>query len=161
VIHRKAAGPQLAASLADLVDERNWRIAVAESLTCGRILSTLGAAPNAANWLAGGVVAYRAEIKYRLLGVAPGPVISQTCAEQMASGVARLMRAHVSIAVTGCGGPDPEEGQAPGTVFIAASVRGQTTHENFHFKGTPAAVLESTTNEALKLLGSAIREFQI
>ena len=143
--------------IAHAVRERQWRVAVAESLTCGRILSTLGAGPDASKWLAGGVVAYVPGIKFRLLGVDAGPVITATCARQMASGVAALLRTEVSVAVTGCGGPDPEEGEPPGTVFIAASVQKIIVVERaFEFEGPPDQVLDATTHHALNLLHDAV-----
>ena len=146
----------LISRFAHAVHERSWQVSVAESLTCGRILSTPGAGPDAATWLAGGVVAYLPEIKFRLLGVDPGPVITATCARQMATGVAALMRTDVALAVTGCGGPDPEEGQPPGTVFIAASVQGLVVERAFEFDGPPDQVLEATTRHALNLLHDAV-----
>jgi nicotinamide-nucleotide amidase len=138
--------------IAHAVRERQWQVAVAESLTCGQILSTLGAGPDAATWLAGGVVAYRPGIKFRLLGVNPGPVITPTCARQMATGVAALMRADAAVGVTGCGGPDPEEGQPPGTVFIAAAAGDLVVERAFEIEGTPDLVLQATTRHALHLL---------
>jgi nicotinamide-nucleotide amidase len=144
--------------IANLLKTRGWQVAVAESLTCGRILSTLGAGPDAATWLAGGIVAYRPEIKFALLEVSRGPVITAACAREMASGVAERMRSQVSVAVTGCGGPDPEEGRAPGTVFIATSVQGRVAHHGYTFGGGPEAVLESTVHQALERLHAALAD---
>jgi len=144
--------------IAHAVQERQWQVAVAESLTCGRILSTLGAGPDAATWLAGGVVAYRPGIKFRLLDVNPGPVITPACARQMATGVAALMRADVAVGVTGCGGPDPEEGQPPGTVFIAAAAGDLVVEGALEIEGTPDLVLEATTHHALHLLHELVTD---
>jgi nicotinamide-nucleotide amidase len=146
----------LVGRIAHAVHQRQWQVSVAESLTCGRILSTLGAGPDAATWLAGGVVAYLPGIKFRLLGVDPGPVITATCARQMASGVAALMRTEAAVAVTGCGGPDPEEGQPAGAVFIAASVQELVIERAFKFDGPPDRVLDATTHHALNLLHDAV-----
>jgi len=142
--------------IAHAVHEHQWQVSVAESLTCGRILSTLGAGPDAATWLAGGLVAYLSEIKFRLLGVDPGPVITATCARQMTTGVAALMRSEVALGVTGCGGPEPEEGQPPGTVFIAVSVQDLIVERAFEFDGRPDQVLDATTRHALNLLHEAV-----
>src|SRR5699024_8404380 len=43
------------------------RIAVAESLTSGALASALGAAPDAAESFAGGIVAYNSDVKHNLL----------------------------------------------------------------------------------------------
>jgi len=55
-------------------------VAVAESLTSGAIASQLGAAADSSVWFAGGVVAYAAETKFRVLNVDPGPVVNARCA---------------------------------------------------------------------------------
>jgi nicotinamide-nucleotide amidase len=42
----------------------------------------------------------------------------------MATGVCRVLSADVSVAVTGVAGPDPQDGQEPGTVWMATCVDG-------------------------------------
>jgi nicotinamide-nucleotide amidase len=128
------------------------RVAVAESLTCGRVVSALGAGPDAVDWLAGAVVAYAPDVKFDVLGVEPGPVITAACARQLAAGVANLLRADIGIGITGCGGPDPEEGQPPGTVFMATSRCDQIDERTFLFTGPPDRVLDQAVTEALRLL---------
>ena len=130
-------------------------MAVAESLTSGRIASALGAGSDASEWFAGGIVAYASDVKFELLGVEPGPVINPACARQLAQGAAKLLDAHLSIGVTGCGGPNPEEGQPPGTVFIATQFEGAYVNRAFEFDGPPDRVLEQTTRQALVLLDEA------
>lgn len=128
-----------------------FTVAVAESLTCGRLASTLGATPDASVWFLGGVVAYDDEIKFDVLGVERGPVVSRSCAAQMAEGLARLMHADLAISVTGVGGPGHAEGHPPGTVFIGATFGGRTVTEQRHMPGPPESVLEETINRALEL----------
>lgn len=147
---------ELVDSLADAFVASGLRIAVAESLTCGRVASALGAGHDAADWLAGGVVAYSANVKFELLGVEPGPVITAACARQLAEGVSRLLRAEVAVGVTGCGGPEPEEDQPPGTVFIAVGLEGRTLERAYEFDGGPEAVLDQTVASALRLVLEAL-----
>src|SRR5688572_18669120 len=73
--------------------ELELRVAVAESLTSGRIASALGAGSDAAEWFAGGIVAYASDVKFELLDVEPGPVINAACARQLAKGAAKLLDA--------------------------------------------------------------------
>jgi nicotinamide-nucleotide amidase len=143
-------------SLADAFVAKGLRVAVAESLTCGRIASALGAGHDAADWLAGGVVAYAPDVKFELLGVDAGPVITAACARQLAEGVARLLRADAAIGVTGCGGPESEEGQPPGTVFVAVDLEGRTVECAYQFDGGPDAVLDQTVESALRLLAQTL-----
>lgn len=101
-----------------LLAERGLTLAVAESLTGGLVASRVVNVAGASAWFRGGVVAYDEEVKVALLGVAPGPVVSARCAQEMAVGVARALGADVGLSTTGVAGPDPLEGHPPGTVFI-------------------------------------------
>ena len=76
---------ELGERIADLAASAGMTVAVAESLTSGAIASALGASPQAGDWFAGGVVAYSEHVKFDVLGVTPGPVITARCAEQMAA----------------------------------------------------------------------------
>ncbi|NKF34622.1 CinA family protein, partial [Pseudomonas sp. BGM005] len=58
--------------LGEVARERGLRVCVVESLTSGRVASTVGAVEGAGDWFAGGVVAYRPDIKERVLGMTPG-----------------------------------------------------------------------------------------
>ena len=127
-------------------------VAVAESLTSGAIASQLGAAADSSVWFAGGVVAYAAETKFRVLNVDPGPVVNARCAVQMAKGCADLLGADVVVAVTGVGGPDPEEGHRPGTVYVALSSSDGEVVDQHRFEGDPSEVVEHATLAALEML---------
>ena len=69
---------------------------------------------------------------------------------------AQHLRADVSVATTGVGGPDPEEGEPPGTVYIATSVDGQAERTRHEFDGDPAEVIEQTIEAALTQLETAL-----
>ncbi|GAB3613001.1 CinA family protein [Humibacter ginsengisoli] len=144
-----------ASSIARLAQHKALRVACAESLTSGAIASHLGAASSASEWFAGGVVAYSAQLKFDLLGVERGPVVTATAAEQMARGVAKLASADVALAVTGEGGPEPAEDAPVGTVYVA--VWGLGVHEvrEFHFDGGPGDIVHATALQALRMLRAA------
>jgi nicotinamide-nucleotide amidase len=101
---------------------RGLTLAVAESLTGGVAASRLVNVPGASAWFRGGVVSYAPEVKFELLGVPAGPVVSAATAAAMATGVRDLLGADVGLGVTGVAGPDPLEGEPPGTVFLGAVV---------------------------------------
>jgi nicotinamide-nucleotide amidase len=145
-------GDRHAEAIASLAGRNRIRVGVAESLTCGKLAAQLGAAPNASEWLRGSVVAYASGVKFDVLGVTPGPVVTPECARQMAAGAAKVLDADAVVAVTGVGGPDPEEGHPPGTVYVATWVRGTQTCERFQFSGSPDEVLEKTVPKALEAL---------
>jgi nicotinamide-nucleotide amidase len=136
--------------------DRGVSVAVAESLTGGAIAQQLAKAADAGDWFAGGVVAYRNETKYRVLAVPEGPVVSPGCARAMALGVLYLTDADAAVAVTGVGGPGPEEGQAAGTVFLATATREGVHDVALTLGGGPEEVVASTVEHALRHLADAI-----
>lgn len=151
------------AAIVDEARRSGLGIAVAESLTSGLIATRLGAGADSATWFRGGVVAYHAEVKHRLLGVADGPVVTAECAEQMARRTAELLGADAALAVTGVGGPDPEEGEPPGTVYVAVVLAGRLgeAREVCRLELTgddPDRILDETAQAALRLLGSVLRD---
>lgn len=100
------------------VSSRHWTLAVAESLTGGLIASRLVNVPGASTWFRGGVVSYASQVKFDLLGVPEGPVVSHEAARAMAQGVRKLLGADLGLAVTGVAGPEEQDHQPPGTVFV-------------------------------------------
>jgi nicotinamide-nucleotide amidase len=150
-------GDRYAEAIASLAMRSGFRVGVAESLTCGKLSSELGATPNASEWFRGGVVAYASGVKFDVLGVTPGPVVTPSCAREMAAGAAKVLDADATVAVTGVGGPDPQEGEPPGTVYAAAWVRGVHTSRRLQLDGGPEEVLAQTAPRALELLLDAMR----
>jgi nicotinamide-nucleotide amidase len=142
--------------IAALVKEGSHSVACAESLTAGGVASALARGENAAAWFHGAVVAYTSEVKFQVLGVSRGPVVTAACAREMAVGVAKRLGATVSVATTGVGGPDPEEGEPAGTVYIATCLEGRTHVVRREFDGDPAAIIEQTIGAALTQLEAAL-----
>jgi nicotinamide-nucleotide amidase len=101
---------------------RGLTLAVAESLTGGLVAARLVDVPGASNWFRGGVVSYATDVKFSVLGVPEGPVVTSEAAAAMATGVRDLLGAEVGLGVTGVAGPESAEGHAPGTVFFGAVV---------------------------------------
>lgn len=100
-------------------------LALAESLTGGLAAARLVAVPGASGWFRGAVVSYASDVKHRLLGVPEGPVVSEPAAAAMAAGAARVLGADVGVGFTGVAGPEPAEGQPPGTVFVGLAIAGE------------------------------------
>jgi nicotinamide-nucleotide amidase len=133
------------------------RIAAAESLTSGRVSSLLGAGEGAAEWYRGAVVAYDEDVKFRVLGVTPGPVVTDRCAREMAEGVRRLLRADVAIGITGVGGPGPQENCPPGTVYVAVADETGVRSRHACLPGDPEEVIAAAASLALDELIAALR----
>jgi nicotinamide-nucleotide amidase len=150
-----------AMSLVSAISERlvaaKATVAVAESLTGGKIAAQLAAGEGSAEWFCGGVVAYQSEVKFRVLGVDRGPVVTEKAARQLAGGVRDLLGSDFAVAVTGAGGPEPQDGQPVGTVFIAFTGASGELVEEHHFDGDPEEVVAQTTVAALRMLVAGIR----
>lgn len=112
-----------AAELVELLAGRGETLAVAESLTAGLLAATLGGVPGASRVLRGGLVVYATDTKHSLAGVpeevlaTDGPVAAST-ARYLAEGARDRCAASWGLALTGVAGPDPQDGYAPGTVFV-------------------------------------------
>lgn len=143
---------ELAESVARRAEETGLTVATAESLTSGQVAAHLGAASGSSSWFKGGVVAYDDEVKFTVLDVPRGPVVSEDCGTTMAEGARRLLDADVAVALTGVGGPDEQDGLPPGTVYVAVSGAAGGTCRHHRFEGDPKAVVTAATLEALRSL---------
>ena len=132
------------------------RVATAESCTAGRIATRLAEEDGASAFLLGGLVAYHETTKRALLRVTASCIYSEETAAQMADGVCVLTGAEVAVATTGLAGPEPIDGVAPGTVYIAVRVDGSTTATAYHFDGTADEVCGGATTQALVDLAAAL-----
>ncbi|MBK3568787.1 MULTISPECIES: CinA family protein [unclassified Streptomyces] len=99
-------------------------LAVAESLTGGLVAAEITSVPGASKAFRGSVTAYATELKHQLLGVdaallAERGAVDAQVAAQMAAGVRKALGADWGIATTGVAGPEPQDGQPVGTVFVA------------------------------------------
>lgn len=92
-------------------------LGLAESVTGGLVSSRLVSVPGASSWYRGSVVCYDPGVKFRLLSVPEGPVVSEGAALQMARGARSVLGADVGLSLTGVAGPTSDEGNPPGTVF--------------------------------------------
>ena len=132
---------------------RGLTLGLAESLTGGLVSSRLVGVPGASDWFRGSVVSYAGDVKHDVLGVPAGPVVSAAAARAMADGARRVLGADVGLALTGVAGPDAQEDQAPGTVFVGLSRAGSETESlEAHLPGDRDRVRQYATITALDLL---------
>ncbi|MFD5213803.1 CinA family protein [Microbacterium sp. NPDC058345] len=139
--------------LSDLARSRGIRVAVAESLTSGTLAGAVGEGESASEWFAGGITAYMTEVKERVLGLRPGTdPCSAECAEQLARGARELFDVDLAVSTTGVGGPDPQDGHPPGTVYLGWATRSATGHRRLDLDGDPDEVLSATIEAAVRML---------
>ncbi len=136
--------------------ERGLTLAVAESVTGGLIASRLVGVPGASHWFRGGVVSYASEVKFDLLKVPVGPVVSAEAAEAMAIGVRDLLNADVGLSVTGVAGPEEQDGQPAGTVFVGLARGDAVHHAALRLPGDRPRVRAYSAISALDVLRRAL-----
>ena len=136
----------------DLLRERGLSLAVAESITGGLVGARLTAVPGASDVFHGGVVSYASEVKFDLLDVPRGPVVSHDAARAMALGVRERLGADVGIATTGVAGPAEQEGHPPGTVFLGLAHPGAVEALRVRLPGDRRRVREYAAISVLNLL---------
>ncbi|AWT45866.1 MULTISPECIES: CinA family protein [Streptomyces] len=113
-----------ASDVVRLLRVRGETVAVAESLTGGLVAAEITSVPGASQAFRGSVTAYATALKHELLGVDAGLLatrgaVDAQVAAQMAAGVRKALGADWGIATTGVAGPEPQDGQPVGTVFVA------------------------------------------
>lgn len=140
----------------DALRSRGWTIALAESLTGGLIGSRLTAVPGASDVFRGGLVSYASDVKFDLLDVPEGPVVSEEAVTAMAHGAAKLLGADCAIAVTGVAGPDPLDGEDPGTVWMATLVNGEVEATRVKFPFDRERTRQFTTVSVLNNLRTRV-----
>lgn len=146
----------VATRLRESLAARGQTLACAESLTGGAVAAALSAPPGASTVFVGGVVSYATEVKRSLLGVTAALVVSAECAEQMAAGVRDLLGSDWAVSTTGVAGPDLQDGQPVGTVFVGVSGPAGTTSVQLALSGDRARIRADAVAGALAALASAV-----
>jgi nicotinamide-nucleotide amidase len=108
----------------DALRKQGWTLGLAESLTGGLVGARLASVPGASEVFRGSVTSYATDVKRTVLGVTAEKVVSEECVRQMAEGARRVLGADVGLAVTGVAGPDPLDGEPPGTVHFGMALPG-------------------------------------
>lgn len=148
-----------AASLVAELRSRSRTVAAAESLTAGLVTARIADVPGASAVLRGGVTTYATETKATVLGVDAGlldHVVSRAVAEAMAERVRTLLQADLGIATTGVAGPEPLDGQAPGTAWVAVAGPDGVRALLVHHAGDRAAVRSAVADDAIALALAAV-----
>lgn len=136
-------------------------IATAESLTAGMLAARIADVPGASAALRGGLIVYATDLKASLAGVdaellAARGAVDPDVAAGLAAGAAERCGADIGIGCTGVAGPDPQDGQPVGRVFIGVSADGEVRVSAFDFSGSRPEIREQTVDAALVLVAEAI-----
>lgn len=149
----------LSAEIVAALTARHATIAVAESLTGGLLVAELIRTPGASAVVLGGVVAYNTELKHTVLGVdaevlAAHGAVHPDVAAQMAAGVRDALAvagqpAHIGISTTGVAGPDPQDGQPVGTVYLGFAIGSEVRTKQLALSGSRADIRSAVVYESL------------
>jgi competence/damage-inducible protein cinA C-terminal domain len=152
-----------AAVLIEELRRRSCTVATAESLTAGLVSATLATISGASAVLLGGVIAYSAALKHRLLGVdhdvleTHGTVHAEV-ARQMVKGAQQRLGADLGLATTGVAGPGAVGPHPPGTGFIALALpTDETKVRPFTLTGTRNEIRSKVVAEILTWATDEIR----
>lgn len=156
-------GRELEAVVGDLLRERRWHVALAESCSGGLATSRLTDIPGSSDYVERSVVAYSNRSKIELLGVdealiAQHGAVSEPVAAAMATGIRDRARAEVGVGITGVAGPGGGTEQKPvGTVCIAVAGRASRVR-TFRFPGGREMVKALSANTAIDMLRRLLLE---
>jgi len=99
-------------------------------------------------------VAYHPEVKRSILAVPEAMlphVVTAEVAQAMALGARDALGVDLALATTGVAGPDPLDGQSPGTVWIGSALGAGEPRADYHlFGGTRADVRAAAVHAALQ-----------
>ena len=119
----------LSSELGELLKERNYMLATAESCTGGNISATITAVPGSSEYYKGSIIAYSNEVKMNLLQVKEQTLIkhgavSEETVREMVKGAMKSLNTDCAVATSGIAGPSGGTPDKPvGTVWIAAGSR--------------------------------------
>ncbi len=135
-----------------LLRERGWSLGLAESVTGGLVAGRITAVAGASDVFRGGVVSYASEVKFALLGVPQGPVVSEAAAAAMAVGAQRVLGSHVALALTGVAGPTEQDGMPVGTLCVGIAIGDQVHARTLRMPGQRDQMRQMSVISALDLL---------
>ncbi|WP_047790631.1 competence/damage-inducible protein A [Tenacibaculum mesophilum] len=145
-----------------LLKKHGKTVATAESLTGGKIASTIVSVPGASSYFMGGFVTYTAALKEQLLNVSKEvidkyTVVSKEVALAMAKGCLEKLQTDYAIAVTGNAGPTTDHNdKSVGLVYIGIATKSGIDVYEFNFGEPREKVINRTVTKSLELLQAAI-----
>lgn len=141
-----------------MLRERSLSLGLAESVTGGLVAARLTGIAGASDVLRGSIVSYASEVKYDLLDVTPGPVVSESAAIEMAVGARRVLGSDVALALTGVAGPTEQDGKPVGTLCIGVAIGEQRFSTTTRLPGQREQMRQMSVITALDFLRRRVAE---
>lgn len=162
IITGHESGVTIEEHIGNLLKSSNKTLCTAESMTGGKIASTIVSVPGSSAYFNGGVIAYSSKIKQELLGVSPETikkhsVVSSEVVQEMAISARKTTKSDYAIAVSGNAGPTSDNtSSAVGVVFIAVASDKGVVVEEFNFGHPREKVINRSVNKSLQMLQQEI-----
>lgn len=145
-------------AVGDLLRQKGFTIATAESCTGGHVAHKLTSPAGSSEYFMGSVVAYHNHVKIRQLEISPEDLarhgaVSEQVVCQMAANVRRLLQTDIGIATSGIAGPGGGSADKPvGTVWIAYADAEKTVAKKIFYDKERLLNIEYTTYSVLNLV---------
>jgi nicotinamide-nucleotide amidase len=125
-----------------------------ESMTGGLLSYAMASEPGFGDVFKGGITSYDRSVKFELLRVPHGPVVSAPAARQMARTGRKLLGSDYCISITGVAGPEPQDGMPIGTVFmaIAGPIANRVASCRLEIDGQPEQIQKRACTAAARIL---------
>ncbi len=144
--------------LIDILMQKQYKIASAESCTGGLFASTIISHPNTSSIIDLSIVTYANEAKIKYVNVNPETiekfgVVSEQVAGEMAIGICEASGANVGVSFSGIAGPTGATATKPvGMVCIGFCINGNLFTYTNHFKGDRTDVRNQSVEFAINTL---------
>ena len=150
--------------IANILVDKKWTMATAESCTGGLVSATLTDFSGSSAWFSGAIVAYSNEVKMSLLKVPEATIkehgaVSEQTVRAMAEGVCKAIGTDIGLSISGVAGPTGGSPEKPvGTVWMGWHVNGATYSKKFLFSGDRMSVKQQSLQKILEQLLEILKQ---
>jgi PncC family amidohydrolase len=144
--------------IGDLLRNKEWTLAIAESCTGGLVCDRITDVSGSSDYFMGGMVTYSNESKAKHLGIPLNYIkrygaVSTQVAKKMAQGVRRTFNTTFGLSTTGVAGPTGGTKRSPvGRVFIGLATGRKVWVKKLDLKGSRREIKKKATAKGLEFL---------
>lgn len=145
----------LAAQLGEILQQKCWILATAESCTGGMLTEAVTSIAGSSAWFDRGFITYSNQAKVDMLGVLETTLeshgaVSEQAASEMVLGAFQKSDASIAISITGIAGPSGGTDQKPvGMVCFGFAFNKQVITNTQYFSGNREQIRQAATQHAL------------
>lgn len=142
----------------------DYKIAFAESVTGGALVSNFVLNPSASNLLSYSVVTYSIDAKHQHLGIPMmlfdiHGVVSNVIAIEMARNIRTIAKSDIGVGITGNAGPTAQENAQVGEIWVAIDYLGEVFSYHMQMKkASRAEVIEQAVRIVYQMLSQLLKK---